>query len=1639
MTQDIRFRVALDGVQQVQQGATQTAASLERIGHAGANAATQTSGAFASIGGAVKAVAGLAIANELAQAARAAVQTADAVTSLNNSLTLATGSAKAAGVVYDELYGIAQRSRTGFLELGGTYASIARATDGLGVSQTRLLKITEAIGNAMAISGGSAAGMQAALTQLGQGLASGALRGDELNSVLEQTPRLARAIADGLGVTVGKLREMGKEGQLTAEAVLQALESQAAKLATEVQGSVVTVSQALTQVSNAATKAIGEIDRSAGVTSSLSGALQTLASSVDDVSDRFQRARESGLGFFGALAAAQVMGVAEALGHVDERAANIGRRLGEAEKELAALQLRFAANGGQYLAFEVEKARELVEQLKQAKQAQDELRAQRGTSQSQQFGEASAGIDAVAKKGLEEQAAAAKLLADIRNKALGVDTAYLKQVNELNAARQKGHITEKQYVETVQQLTAATFKKTAATKKDKEEMDDAVKVFEDLTKAGRDWARGLEGTNAGMEKELALGRQLTEGERQHLELTTKLAAGQLVMSEATERAARASIDRGQALREEVSWMRQASAENDASMARLAGQTADLEGRAVALRKVNDQALLTPAALRQIEQAEHLANAAAKERLATVFESVDPAIAGEYRKQAAALREIAAQSGRAAGIEATKEARDAWQRMADDAGQALTDALMSGGRDAGELLEDYFKTLVLRPIIQAVVSPVTGAIAAFLTGGAGGAGGGGAGAVGAGLNNASTLYSLYQGATGYSSSVNALAGYFGAGTTAGASSTSLAYANLVGSAGGDSMGALIAANNGWAGVGASASSLAASESATLFASQAAGEGITVAGTSAAGAGGSSSAAAGMGPWAAYAAAIIAAYMGSRSAWEKGYNNENLSGAFRYSPESTFTDLLKIGGMSDRSANIWGGGAVYTQLFGRASPRVVDQGVAGTITGGDFAGEMFADILEKGGIFRSDKRRTETKAATESIDMFFDDASKEVLAQAKRYAEALGLPAEEMARITTEIRVSLGDDVEKNKTAIIQALAKYGEALTAGLADEVAPLAKYGETVTQTIERVGGAILGVNAVLEDLGITALQASLDGGSAAIDLTAMFGGIQGLSQAAGQYFSNFYTEAEQIELASGKVSDALASVGLAMPDTVDAYKDLVSAQDLSTEAGREAFTALLQVSGAFHQVESASEAAAKKLTEEAAARAKQGQQALDQLAGKFLEGPDLDRYRYNRVAGDLTQAGLAVTGERLAGMSKEQIEAFVRQFVDFADGVSEMELAVLSAAGSLGDLKNGARDAADALQSTIESNRSKLLPADQRIGAAYQGIADDLADAGFDITVSQLFKASKQEILETADAITAMADVSDEAKAAIWQAAGALGDLKSEASEFGGMRIRSMGQASAADQAYREWMGIESKIAGFAQDWANNTLPANLQQYVDQHWGGKDNVPGPTRDGIFNMYVMQSNGPANTDVVSPDRLRREQAEAAAASGGSTAISESDRQAQELARDELRALDELNSTLQRLDASFTSFMDSLTTGSLSALSPEDRLAEARSQFFDNAEAARGGDLAAFERADDLASTFLQLQQQLSGAPNYAPVFDEVLAELKRLQAELAAIKGNTKTAAEVMAASGVALSDALDTSNRMTAQQLAYDAARRGRYVASL
>ncbi|MDR1008009.1 MAG: tape measure protein [Campylobacteraceae bacterium] len=162
------------------------------------------------------------------------------------------------------LFRIAQDTRQSYAQTADLYARIARVTAPLAKSQKDNLQVTEAINKALIISGGSAASASGALIQLGQGFAAGALRGQELNSVMEQTPRLAQMIAEGMGVSIGQLRKLGEEGKLSAEAVYNAIIKESTKVDAEFQKMPKTVGQSIEQVKNSILDLVGYTEKATG-------------------------------------------------------------------------------------------------------------------------------------------------------------------------------------------------------------------------------------------------------------------------------------------------------------------------------------------------------------------------------------------------------------------------------------------------------------------------------------------------------------------------------------------------------------------------------------------------------------------------------------------------------------------------------------------------------------------------------------------------------------------------------------------------------------------------------------------------------------------------------------------------------------------------------------------------------------------------------------------------------------------------------------------------------------------------------------------------------------------------------------------------------------------------------------------------------------------------------------------------------------------------------------------------------------------------------------------------------------------------------------------------------------------------------
>ncbi|MGM7903135.1 tape measure protein [Yersinia enterocolitica] len=160
--------------------------------------------------------------------------------------------------VTNRVFDISQDTRAGLEATATLYGRLERATRSAGTSTADLAKLTTTINKGLVVSGATAEEASSTMIQLSQALASGVLRGEEFNSISENGSRLAVALADSLGVTVGQLRAMAAEGKLTTDVVVNGLLKQSDAIAKEFSNTVLTMGQAFTVATNNITKFIGE-------------------------------------------------------------------------------------------------------------------------------------------------------------------------------------------------------------------------------------------------------------------------------------------------------------------------------------------------------------------------------------------------------------------------------------------------------------------------------------------------------------------------------------------------------------------------------------------------------------------------------------------------------------------------------------------------------------------------------------------------------------------------------------------------------------------------------------------------------------------------------------------------------------------------------------------------------------------------------------------------------------------------------------------------------------------------------------------------------------------------------------------------------------------------------------------------------------------------------------------------------------------------------------------------------------------------------------------------------------------------------------------------------------------------------------
>jgi tape measure domain-containing protein len=215
----------------------------------------------------------------------AAIGKMDTYTGIQNQLKLVTDSQAELNSAMKETFAIAQRSRSSWESVTTVYQKLAMNAKEIGLAQSDISKLTETVSKGIALSGSSAEGAASAITQLGQALGNGQLRGDEFNAVMENGYGLMRLLAEGMGVPIGQLKAMAEAGELTSEKVTKALLSMSSTADAEYAKTDATIKQSISELGNAITKFTGESGQASGAAQILTSSISMLGQNLEAVAN----------------------------------------------------------------------------------------------------------------------------------------------------------------------------------------------------------------------------------------------------------------------------------------------------------------------------------------------------------------------------------------------------------------------------------------------------------------------------------------------------------------------------------------------------------------------------------------------------------------------------------------------------------------------------------------------------------------------------------------------------------------------------------------------------------------------------------------------------------------------------------------------------------------------------------------------------------------------------------------------------------------------------------------------------------------------------------------------------------------------------------------------------------------------------------------------------------------------------------------------------------------------------------------------------------------------------------------------------------------------------------------------------------
>lgn len=803
----------------------------------------------------------------------------------------------------------------------------------------------------------------------------------------------------------------------------------------------------------------------------------------------------------------------------------------------------------------------------------------------------------------------------------------------------------------------------------------------------------------------------------------------------------------------------------------------------------------------------------------------------------------------ANKKAAEESRRQWEKVGDDINRALTDALMRGfesgksfGQNFVDSLKASLKTLVLRVAVNMVMGTsgnlVASAVDAALGTRFSAASGGGSSASSAlGMaNNLSTAYSLYNNA--------GILSQWASGSMSTANALGTVYANSTTSGSYTALDGLLATNGAY---GTAASS-----------STSAGAGATA---------GSSTA--GLGTYLSYAGLLYGAYNFAKEVIENP------------TPQGVWNATMV--------------GKIFNAMFG-GSTRVTGSQVAGTFSEDQmgFSGQSGVSFKKSGGWFGKSREWTEWTALPAEVDNAMDTLYKSVR---KSFIDLGAVFQDTSLEQKLQGFVYSFSAGQLDYSAVTTGLQV---AMSGALTPAVNAAAKAGETWTQTFQRVLNETYAVSRSFDAMGKTMVgvfgQNNLNGILKASDsFIQLFGSVDAFNTAFSGYFSNFFTASEQVAHSWRDMKTAFDGLGLAMPTTRAGFRAVVESLDLSTDAGRSTFKALMDLQGVFASLTPTIEDTAAA----AMALAKAAQEMQAAQIGAYYTAQR--KAQEDAIKLQIAQASTA------AASAQDMINAFTAISSSLGGYRDSLRM---SAGGSDGNRYSVARQA-------YESTASLALLGNVDAASSLQAVAETFLQASHDVGTAGSYARDLATVIATVDNVVGVADrqipIAEQQLAAataqttllqgiLDQLTGStmpplVADYKQAATDFAAFfASTTIGQtlsiAGGTMQRISDSMGLFIDAAGQGSTFSQNDTPYTLaaasaayRQYLLQKygtWTGPSFAAGGYHAG--GMRLVGERGP-ELEFTGPSRILNASDTAALLSGGglATAVAELTREVAEL------------------------------------------------------------------------------------------------------------------------------------------------------------